>query len=65
MLTCPMCKKEVAEHALTCPRCRADLSILVDYVSHLQGGLVREIPDHEAIAPAVGAGQAALIVGRE
>src|SRR5437879_6184293 len=41
MLTCPMCKKEVAEHALTCPRCRADLSILVDYVSHLQGGLVR------------------------
>jgi hypothetical protein len=41
MLICPMCKKELAEWSSECPRCRADLSILVDYVSHLQDGLVR------------------------
>lgn len=41
MLICPMCKKELAEWASECPRCRADLSILVDYVGHLQNGLVR------------------------
>jgi hypothetical protein len=41
MLICPMCKKTVAESSLECPRCRADLSILVDYVSHLQDGLMR------------------------
>src|SRR5260370_11343556 len=36
-----MCKKAGAESCLECPRCRADLSILVDYVSHLQDGLAR------------------------
>jgi hypothetical protein len=41
MLICPMCKKTVAESASECPRCRADLTILVDYVSHLQDGLER------------------------
>ena len=41
MLICPMCKKELAEWAGECPRCRADLSILVDYVGHLEDGLVR------------------------
>jgi Tetratricopeptide repeat len=41
MLICPMCKKTVPESAGECPRCRADLTILVDYVSHLQDGLER------------------------
>ena len=41
MLICPMCKKELAEWSSACPRCRADLSILVDYVGHLQDGLAR------------------------
>ena len=36
-----MCKKAVAESCVECPRCRADLSLLVDYVGHLQDGLVR------------------------
>jgi hypothetical protein len=41
MLICPMCKKTLAERVRECPRCRADLSILVDYVTDLQGGLTR------------------------
>ena len=41
MLTCPMCKKTLSEWVSHCPRCRADLSILVDYVSHLHDGLER------------------------
>ena len=41
MLICPMCKKELAEWAAECPRCRADLALLVDYVEHLQDGLTR------------------------
>src|SRR5919204_6860973 len=41
VLTCPMCKKTVAEDVRACPRCRADLSILVDYVDHLKNGLAR------------------------
>jgi hypothetical protein len=36
-----MCKKTVAEQVRECPRCRADLSILVDYVGDLQDGLSR------------------------
>jgi hypothetical protein len=39
MLTCPLCKREIAEDVRECPRCRADLSLLVDYVEHLQDGL--------------------------
>ncbi len=41
MLICPMCKKMLVERARECPRCRADLSILVDYVGELQEGLAR------------------------
>jgi hypothetical protein len=41
MLICPMCKKQLAEWTSECPRCRADLSILVDYVGCLHDGLVR------------------------
>jgi len=39
MLTCPMCKKTVPRLDKQCPTCRTDLSLLVDYVVHLQDGL--------------------------
>jgi hypothetical protein len=43
MLTCPnpTCRKTIATLERECPRCRADLSLLVDYVDHLQDGLTR------------------------
>ena len=39
MLTCPMCKKSVQPLDRQCPTCKTDLSLLVDYVGHLQNGL--------------------------
>jgi hypothetical protein len=41
MLQCPQCTKPLREMARRCPTCQADLDLLVDYVSHLQGGLQR------------------------
>jgi hypothetical protein len=41
MLTCPLCKKSLTDGSRECPRCRADLSILVDYVGQLRDGLAR------------------------
>jgi hypothetical protein len=41
MLKCPQCAKPLRELARRCPSCQADLDLLVDYVSHLQGGLDR------------------------
>jgi hypothetical protein len=41
MLTCPMCKKSVRLTSRECPTCRTDLSLLVDYVDHLEDGLAR------------------------
>jgi hypothetical protein len=41
MLTCPMCKKALTGLPRHCPRCRTDLTLLVDYVSHLGDGLAR------------------------
>jgi hypothetical protein len=41
MLTCPMCKKSLDGLVRECPRCRTDLSLLVDYTHHLQDGLTR------------------------
>ena len=41
MLMCPMCQKVLTEWTRECPRCRADLSILVSYADHLQQGLAR------------------------
>ncbi len=35
MLTCPMCKKTLEPAATPCPRCRADLTMLVDFMSNL------------------------------
>src|SRR5689334_4963994 len=41
MPSCPQCTKPLREMARRCPSCQADLDLLVDYVSHLQGGLER------------------------
>ncbi|MBI1833132.1 MAG: hypothetical protein HYR84_16955 [Planctomycetes bacterium] len=41
MPTCPQCSKPLREITRRCPSCQADLDLLVDYVSHLQGGLER------------------------
>jgi hypothetical protein len=41
MPKCPQCTKPLREFTRRCPSCQADLDLLVDYVSHLQGGLER------------------------
>src|SRR5215212_11656884 len=41
MPKCPQCSKTLRDLARRCPSCQADLDLLVDYVSHLQGGLQR------------------------
>jgi hypothetical protein len=41
MPQCPQCTKPLREFTRRCPTCQADLDLLVDYVSHLQGGLER------------------------
>ncbi len=41
MLTCPMCKKSVRLESRECPTCRTDLSLLTDYVDHLEEGLAK------------------------
>jgi predicted membrane protein len=41
MPKCPQCTKPLREITRRCPSCQADLDLLVDYVSHLQGGLER------------------------
>ena len=41
MPNCPQCTKPLREIVRRCPSCQADLDLLVDYVSHLQGGLER------------------------
>src|SRR5471030_3119470 len=41
MPKCPQCTKPLREFTRRCPSCQADLDLLVDYVSHLQGGLQR------------------------
>lgn len=41
MPACPQCRKPLRELVRRCPTCQADLDLLVDYVSHLQGGLER------------------------
>lgn len=40
-LTCPMCKKTLEPAVTPCPRCRADLTLLVDYMSNLEEHLNR------------------------
>src|SRR5436853_3366541 len=41
MLTCPMCKKALDGLVRACPRCRTDLSLLVDYTVQLRDGLAQ------------------------
>src|SRR5262245_46140173 len=41
MPQCPQCNKTLRELVRRCPTCQADLDLLVDYVSHLQGSLDR------------------------
>ena len=41
MLTCPMCKKLLAPATTPCPRCRADLRLLVDYMDNLDEQLIK------------------------
>ena len=41
MPSCPQCNKQLRELVRRCPTCQADLDLLVDYVSHLEGGLQR------------------------
>lgn len=41
MPQCPQCTKPLREFTRRCPSCQADLDLLVDYVSNLQGGLGR------------------------
>src|SRR5437870_12089691 len=41
MPQCPQCSKQLRELVRRCPTCQADLDLLVDYVSHLSGGLER------------------------
>jgi len=41
MPVCPQCSKNLLTLSPRCPSCQADLTLLLDYVSHLQGGLER------------------------
>jgi hypothetical protein len=41
MLTCPLCKKSLPALDRRCRTCQTDVSLLVDYVGHLQDGLTR------------------------
>src|SRR6202011_318481 len=54
MPQCPQCNKPLRELVRRCPSCQADLDLLVDYVSHLRGGLERA----EALTKAGELGQA-------
>jgi hypothetical protein len=41
MITCPMCKKRLRGMEKECLNCKADVSLLVDYVTNLRDGLAR------------------------
>ncbi len=41
MPQCPQCQKPLRDLVRRCPTCQADLDLLVEYVSHLNGGLER------------------------
>src|SRR5437868_1815279 len=43
MPQCPQCGKPLRELVRRCPSCQADLDLLVDYVSHLRGGVNRAL----------------------
>ena len=75
MLTCPVCKKPLADPAPQCPRCRADLSVLADIMKDVRtlldkaaaqardgqlGAAVRAYLDVLDVDPANAAARAAL-----
>ena len=41
MLKCPMCRELLPDEVRKCRKCQTDLSLLADYVAHLQEGLVQ------------------------
>ena len=41
MITCPMCKKKLRGMEKECLSCKADVSLLVDYVGNLRDGLAQ------------------------
>lgn len=41
MLVCPLCKKTLKALVRECPSCRTDLSLLADFLTHLQEGLTK------------------------
>ena len=41
MFTCPHCQKSMSGLERQCPRCRTDLTLLVDYSENLETGLER------------------------
>jgi hypothetical protein len=41
MIKCPMCRELLSDEARQCSKCRTDLSLLADYVSHLRQGLAQ------------------------
>jgi uncharacterized protein YbaR (Trm112 family) len=55
MLTCPLCKTELAVTAPRCPRCQTDITLLADFVTDLKTLLDKADTHRRAgeIAPAV------------
>ena len=41
MIKCPMCRSLLPDDARQCAKCKTDLTLLADYVSHLRDGLVQ------------------------
>lgn len=39
MIKCPMCRELLPDDARACRKCKTDLALLADYVSHLRDGL--------------------------
>jgi predicted TPR repeat methyltransferase len=61
MLTCPMCRTELAEPAPRCPRCQTDLSLLADFVTDL-ATLLQKADGHRKAGELAAAVQAYLAV---
>lgn len=55
MIACPVCKSDLPETARTCPRCRADVSLLTSFVTDVRQLLDRADAHRRAgdLAPAV------------
>jgi hypothetical protein len=40
-MTCPLCQKEIDQPAAECPRCRADVSLLVEHAAEVKAACER------------------------